>query len=203
MSWASTIPEHVRAGIYGDRIGAVGHLVGGDGGSACALGRIGRLFGLFPGNRHRLPLRCRLNFRRSRRARTRKAPPTGRRRGFSSTWRGFLSIASPARAVRWAGGCECNGHAPSVGEGACPLHGTRPAPPCAASLQLGDGVVHVRDVDVVDRGVLSQTLEQARHFEASGHELCSPAVGVGLVCHVVVRVVARDHHERREHTAFL
>ncbi len=46
---------------------------------------------------------------------------------------------------------------------------------------------------------LSQTLEQARHFEAGGHELRSPAVGVGLVCHVVVRVVARDHHERREH----
>ena len=42
-------PEHVRAGIYGDWIGAVGHLVGGNGGSACALGRIGRLFGLFLG----------------------------------------------------------------------------------------------------------------------------------------------------------
>ena len=50
------------------------------------------------------------------------------------------------------------------------------------------------------RGENTQSLEQARHFEAGGHELRSPAGGVGLVCHVVVRVVARDHHERREHS---
>ena len=37
----------------------------------------------------------------------------------------------------------------------------------------------------------------SRHV--TSNELRSPAVGVGLVCHVVVRVVARDHHERCEH----
>ena len=73
---------------------------------------------------------------------------------------GFLSIASTARAVRWAGGMRMQrACVVSRGKAHARCTGTRPAPPCAASLQLGDGVVHVRDVDVVDRDVLSQTLE--------------------------------------------